>query len=271
MRKHTKLFVLVAALLAVLALSAVAAPFEKVATYADGTFTDVGTQWYAKEVKSAYELGFVNGKTANSYDPNGTMTVAEAITLASRVHASYNSNTIAPVTGKWYLQYVEYAKTYGIFEEGYFNNYDRTVRRYEMAQLFANALPDDYFPAKNNVTAIPDVNENEEYADMLLMLYKAGVVMGSDEYGTFHPTDPIKRSEVAAIVNRAALPENRLAKTLTPAPVYENEAVYLIDNYDMMSSTLRYTRLKSSWNADNRYNESIIPDGVDTNVLVDAT
>ena len=271
MRKHTKLIVLLAALLAVLALSAVAAPFQKVATYAEGTFTDVGTQWYAKEVKSAYELGFVNGKTANSYDPNGTMTVAEAITLASRVHASYNNNTIATVTGKWYMMYVEYAKTYGIFEEGYFNNYDRTVRRYEMAQLFANALPADYFPAKNAVTAIPDVNENEEYADMLLMLYKAGVVMGSDEYGTFHPTDPIKRSEVAAIVNRAALPENRLAKTLTPAPVYENEAVYLIDNYEMMSTTLRYTRLRSSWNADNRYNESIIPDGVDTNVLVDAT
>ena len=170
MRKHTKLFVLVAALLAVLALSAVAAPFAKVATYQDGTFTDVGTQWYAKEVKSAYELGFVNGKTANSYDPNGTMTVAEAITLASRVHASYNNNTIATVTGKWYMMYVEYAKTYGIFEEGYFNNYDRTVRRYEMAQLFANALPADCFPAKNSVTAIPDVNENEEYADMLLML-----------------------------------------------------------------------------------------------------
>ncbi len=272
MRKHTRLFVLcMSALMLVMALCASAA-FDKVATYG-GTFADVpSTEWYAKEVAAAYELGFVNGKSDTSFDPNGTMTVAEGITIASRVHASYNGTTIASVQGaNWYDMYVQYAIANGIFEDGYFNSLDRTIRRYEMAELFAGALPASHFAAKNAVTSIPDVNAEEEYADTLLMLYNAGVVMGSDEYGTFHSTDPIKRSEVAAIVNRAALPENRLAKTLTPTPVYENEAVYLIDNYEMMSSTLRYTRLKSSWNADNRYNDSIIPDGVDTNVLVDTT
>lgn len=271
MKKHSKLFVTACALMTALTVGSAAASFEKVATYTEGTFKDVGTQWYAKEVASAYELGFVNGKTATTYDPDGTMTVAEGITLASRIHASYNQNTIASVSGKWYQMYVDYAKQFGIMKDGDFNSYDRTIRRYEMASLFANALPEEYYTAKNNVSSIPDVDENEEYADTLIMLYKAGVVMGSDEYGTFHPTDPIKRSEVAAIVNRAAIVDNRLSKTLTPAPTYDNEALYLIDNYQMVHTSLRYTRLASSWNYDNRFDESVVSDGVATNALVDTT
>ena len=39
-------------------------------------------------------------------------------------------------------------------------------------------------------------------------------VMGSDEYGTFNPDSDIKRSETAAIINRVAIPANRLSKTL---------------------------------------------------------
>lgn len=40
-----------------------AADFNKTTAYADGTFTDVpDSEWYASEVKSAYELGFMNGR-----------------------------------------------------------------------------------------------------------------------------------------------------------------------------------------------------------------
>ena len=261
MRKNTKLFVLCLALLTVcLALTPFAADFKKVAQYS-GSFTDVPeTQWYAKEVAAAYELGFVNGKSDTTFDPNGTMTVAEAVTVASRVHASYNGKTIPEVSGaKWYDMYIQYALDNGIMKAGYFNSLDRTVRRYEMAVLFANALPESHFAAKNNVTAIPDVNEKEEYADKLLMLYKAGVVLGSDDYGTFHPTNPIKRSEVAAIVNRTALPENRVSGELAALPDM-NEAYYLIDNYSMTSQARQRTRLASGWNYDNRNESSIIKD-----------
>ncbi len=262
MRKHTKLLVLCLALLtACLAMTSFAASFNKVTEY-KGTFTDVPeNQWYAKEVASAYELGFVNGKSETTFDPNGTMTVAEAITVASRVHASYNGKTIPAVSGgKWYDMYVQYAIENGILEAKHFNSLDRTVRRYEVAVLFANALPKSHFNAVNNITAIPDVNQDEEYAEKLLMLYKAGVVLGSDEYGTFYPTNPIKRSEVSAIVNRTALPENRVKGTLTPMPSVK-EGYYLIDNYTMTSSARQQTRLISSWNYDNRNEASIIRDG----------
>ena len=261
MRKNAKLFVLCLTFIIVcLTMSSFAASFAKVTEY-KGTFTDVPeNQWYAKEVAAAYELGFVNGKSDTIFDPNGTMTVAEAVTVASRMHASYNGKTIPTVNGaKWYDMYIQYALDNGIMKANYFNSLDRTVRRYEIATLIANSLPASHFAAKNDVTAIPDVNEKEEYADILLMLYKAGVVMGSDDYGTFFPTNPIKRSEFSAIINRAALPENRVSGTLTPMPEM-NEAYYLIDNYNMTSQARQRTRLASGWNYDNRNESSIIKD-----------
>ena len=78
-----------------LATVASAAGFTKTLTYVDGTFNDVkSTSWYAKEVASAYELGFMNGKSAGQFAPDGNVTVAEAITMASRVHESYNGKKI---------------------------------------------------------------------------------------------------------------------------------------------------------------------------------
>ncbi|MBQ8758751.1 MAG: S-layer homology domain-containing protein, partial [Clostridia bacterium] len=61
------------------------AAFVKTNTYADGQFTDVGNDaWYASEVKNTYELGLMNGISGGLFDPEGNVTVAEAITMASR-------------------------------------------------------------------------------------------------------------------------------------------------------------------------------------------
>lgn len=49
-----------------------AAGFNKTTAYADGTFTDVpDSEWYASEVKSAYELGFMNGVGGSLFSPDG--------------------------------------------------------------------------------------------------------------------------------------------------------------------------------------------------------
>lgn len=248
------------------------AAFEKTAVYKDGQFTDVAqSAWYANEVKSAYELGFMNGSGANTFSPDGTMTVAEGITIASRVNAINSSKTIPEKSGaKWYDMYIDYAKSAGIIKDGDFNSYDRNIRRYEMAELFANALPKDYFGAKNDISAIPDVDAAEPYADTLLTLYKAGVVLGSDKYGNFLPNNPIKRSEAAAIINRVAIPENRLTGTLTPEPE-RKEAYYLIDNTTMSNTTRGTRNLASGWNYDNRITEAVDAKGKTSNALADTS
>ena len=204
-------------LLAALALTyhSFAAGFEKTTTYADGTFTDVpDSEWYASEVKSAYELGFMNGVGGSLFSPDGTVTVAEAVTMASRVHANYNGAAIDSASdGEWYTPYVKYAVSNKIITEKQFDDYDRPITRGEMAEVFYASVPADYLKAVNNVDYLPDVNEKADYRDEILALYQAGVVMGNDAYGTFYPENQIVRSEAAAIINRIALPENRLQKT----------------------------------------------------------
>ncbi len=259
----------VLAMTVTLATAAFAAGFTKTHTYADGTFDDVkNTSWYAKEVASAYELGFMNGKAERQFAPDGNVTVAEAITMASRVHAIYNGKEIAKTEGKWYDMYVQYALSNGIIAEGQYENFDRNIMRYEMAVMFADSMPESYFAVKNNVKEIPDVDEKEEYHDKLMMLYNAGVVMGSTEYGDFLATNSIKRSETAAIINRVALPENRLSKALKEYGDRE-QAVYLIDDYQMTRTVNNVSKLNSGWTFENTGNHNIDTSDTSSNGLSD--
>lgn len=372
------------ALAVLLALSSFAA-FEKTATY-DNNFSDVPeTSWYAENVKTAFELGFMNGKAEGKFDPSGNVTVAEGITMASRVHAIYNGKEItkkekeieayvldfgaevthsykpnqatgevvdgvyvltpfevpygngydpglflndlnlpardydkavikfkkedrdnrdpsqprsswaelffatdrdqnlseskkfgfdtapfyneedgwyyveldlvgkdawkdniiqmrfdptnnngiyyiasisfmkneAPEAEKWYDMYLDYASDNGICSLSDFDSFTRNITRAELAYLLAAALPEEYFAPINSVSAIPDVDKNDYYADTLLMLYRAGVVLGSDG-GKYKPGDDIKRNETAAIIGRVALPENRVKGTVDAT--YDDEA-----------------------------------------------
>ena len=248
-----KILAAAAALLAATALSASAASFTASQKYTDGQFSDVNANsWYASSVKSAYELGFMKGTGTNQFSPSGSVTLAEAITVASRVNAIYNGKT-APEnskTGNWYDSYVSYAEANGIVEKGQFDNYARPALRSEVALIFANSLPESYFTPVNDVDRVPDVPSTNSYADELLMLYKAGVVMGSDEYGTFFPTNNIVRSEMAAIINRVALPENRLKKELILAD-YE-DAYYHMDHTGGIVVSSTPSVEDTVWHYDNR-------------------
>ena len=101
-----------AAAVALALTTSAGAAFEKTNTYTPELFTDIPvTEWYASEVAGAYELGLMNGIGSNLFAPNGNVTVAEAITLASRAHALYLNEAIPDASGEWYAKYVSYAKT----------------------------------------------------------------------------------------------------------------------------------------------------------------
>ena len=246
----TSMKILCSVLLAMALVMTVSAAFTKKNTYG-GQFADVKeSSWYAKEVAAAYELGFVEGVSENSYSPDTTVTVAQGITMASRVHAEYNGKTIAKVDGgKWYDMYINYAKANGIITENQFDSYTREIKRFEMAEIFHDAMGKEYFTAINDVVFIPDVPMGAMYYDKLLTLYNAGVVMGSDEYGSYKPDDNIKRSECAAIINRVALPENRLNKTLSD---FTSGEAYVLCYNEGMDSARTSLGINSGWQLDNR-------------------
>ena len=232
-------------------LSAVAATgFTTARNYEEGTFRDISQDaWYYDDVVSAYELGLVNGKGQGAFDPDGSMTTAEAITLAVRMHAAVTGNDIptSDDSENWYDAFVRYALDHDFLRSDTYDSFAREIKRHEMASLFARALPQENLTAMNAVLKIPDVSADAPYYSDLMLLYNAGIMMGSDIYGTFYPESDIKRCEVAAIANRIAVPENRLKKTLA-LKAYGNAYSLAYDsNYNN-----NYSGLPSGWSFDNR-------------------
>ena len=197
-------------------------------TYADN-FSDVPeTEWYASEIESAYELGFVNGKADTLFAPEDGMTIAEAITLAARTNNAYGSGDYGFTAAdgeEWYMPYVKYAVENKIIDPQDYTDYNASATRGQMAKIFANALPASEYAAVNSVGRIPDVAQSSPYYAAVLKLFNAGIVMGNDAYGTFYPESGIKRCEAAAIINRIAFKDKRIKKNLlTTVPALNNDA-----------------------------------------------
>ncbi len=182
-------------------------------------FTDVPENaWYADEVDFVAEKGLMIGKGANKFIPKGDVTVAEAITMAARIHSIYTTgseNFVA--SGQWYQVYLDYAYKNGIITKAYYNSdVNQKATRAQFAEIFANALPADGLSPMNSVAdnAIPDVKMSASYAASVYKLYRAGILAGGNAKGTFSPGTFITRAECAAIVSRMAESNNRVTFTL---------------------------------------------------------
>ena len=207
-------------------------------------FADVPTNaWYYDSVKSAYNLGLVNGSSATTYSPNKEVTIAELYAMASRIHATYYGNEIQPVDGAWFAPYVEYSQEYldtGSHDTAYSYSDGSLVAnlpatRWYFACILYAAVDPSEFNQLNHVLSgsIEDIDamENEEVRDCIYTLYNAGILTGSDAYGTFHPDDGITRAEVATIMARIIDPSQRKTFTLKDKPVTVSLANYVGEWY----------------------------------------
>lgn len=196
------------------------ANFQAVDTYTG--FQDVATSdWFYGAVKTCYELDLMKGNSTTTFNPKGNVTVAQVVTMASRVHKIYQEGKgdFESVGSTWYQVYVDYALEQGIIKSGDFSDYTRAATRAEMAYVFAGALPVGEYNSINTITELPDVDGSTKYSTAIFSLYNAGIVAGSDKYGTFNPNSNISRAEAAAIINRVAVKSERKTLTLETPPV----------------------------------------------------
>ncbi|MCL2045010.1 MAG: InlB B-repeat-containing protein [Oscillospiraceae bacterium] len=186
-------------------------------TYTPGMFNDINEDaWYGynkeKAVANAYEYGLMSGYPDNTFRPTGNITIAEAITVAARVHRIYTTGADDFVQGTpWFQVYVDYAISNGIIYASDFATFNQLATRREMAYIFANALPKSEFTKQNTVNSLPDVSVSTTHSSSIFMLYEAGVIGGSDTAGTFNPGNNITRAEAAAIISRVILPSERFS------------------------------------------------------------
>ena len=193
--------------------------FSKYLTYTQGQFTDVAAnQWFTENVANAVRFGLMKGNSTTTFNPYGDVTIAEAVTMASRIHSIYTKGFENFVQGDvWYQCYLDYALQNGIITNKYYNtNVSRKATRSEFAEIFSNALPDEALSPINNVAdnAIPDVKTSSENATHIYKLYRAGILTGGDVMGTFSSLTFITRAECATIVARMADTDNRKRFTL---------------------------------------------------------
>ena len=189
--------------------------FVRTAEYRTDRFTDVSPdQWFAGSVAAAFELGLMKGNSDTTFAPYGDVTLAEAVTVAARIHsiaATGSENFVQQ--GAWYQVYLDYALQNGIIDEAlYLSDVSRKATRAQFAEILAQSLPRELLPAINAVAdgGIPDVSMNEPYADAVYLLYRAGVLTGRNAAGAFLPQAGITRAEAAAVVSRMAESDSRV-------------------------------------------------------------
>lgn len=187
----------------------------ELAAYTPGQFADVDENaWYGAEKQSAVKLAcqmrLMEGTGGGTFAPEDTLTLGQAVKMACMVHSISRGEAGIFTQGMpWYQVYVDYAQENAMLPDGGFSDYDRTATRAEMAYIFSNALAGDALPEINTCNGLPDVNENDAYADSIFKLYRAGVLTGYED-GSFHPDAPVTRAEAAAVITRLARMSERI-------------------------------------------------------------
>ncbi len=168
------------------------------------------SDWYYGFVTTMYNLGLTDGYDG-AYMPDKYFTVAEAVTVASRLHSIYYTGDTSAadnyVSGEnWYDKYMAYAVDNGIIDDRFRGMENSPALRKYAAYIFAFVfdMPDINSIAPEN---IPDIDN--EYSYYITSAYNKGIMSGNDENLTFAPDSVILRSEAAALIVRCALPQTR--------------------------------------------------------------
>ena len=172
--------------------------------------------WYCPYVDAVVKSGIMNGMSDTSFGVDQSVSLAQTITIAARLHSLYytGEENFGLGTDAWYSPYVKYAVHHGLIDSAP-SAYDclQPVSKGVFAQILSAAYPDEALESINSVNYIPDMDENSPYYEAVLRLYRAGVCTGGED-NSYGPRGRIKRVEAAAIISRMTDPSQRQSLTL---------------------------------------------------------
>lgn len=177
-------------------------------------FKDVRSgQWFYGAVAKMYVSGFMEGKSAEKFDPKATMTRGELVTLMARL-ASADVSEMGkyaerfPDVGKkaWYKDYVGWAAKNGLaqgYDGGLFKPND-PIKRLELAAFIIRLIDfmDLKLPEAPLIDSFLDSITFPSWAkDSIERMRLLGLIEGR-ENGAFNAYASVTRAEVATIVSR---------------------------------------------------------------------
>lgn len=181
-------------------------------------FADVAPgAWYAGAVEAVTEEGLMVGTGQNRFSPEISLTLAQAVTLADRLHLRYypeNQDRFRPADSEepWYAPALAYAQEMGFaLPEG---EAEDVCTREGFVLLLASAVPEEETEAKYRGDAFAaDDFSTAAARRAALRFYRAGIVGGVQGDGgtvSFQPQGELTRAQCAAILERLLDSESRL-------------------------------------------------------------
>lgn len=207
-------------------------------------FTDMAGVWCEEAVQMVCEAGLMQGRSDGSFSPSSDLMPEHVVTICARLYDLLTGGDGVlpePADGQnWYdpsyeylAEAIDYRGTYAPGSGEYlgggdgaqtpeeqlnalrfnFNPGKYPVSRQSFLNLLNQTLQtaDVSLPAINQISMVPDCKD-----PAVLAFYNAGVLTGSDQYGTFHGNEYLNRGQAAAILARLVAPSQRQA--FTPEP-----------------------------------------------------
>ena len=129
------------------------AVFEEVARMTPTTFSDLGsTHWGYYGIKVSYDRGLLVGDAEGTFRPEGTVTWAEAIAVASRIHSAYYANALnmnRRDDEAWYMPYLRYSVPHKLLpptRPADDKLAEVVINRYDIAYMFARTVDAEDMP-----------------------------------------------------------------------------------------------------------------------------
>ncbi|MEG1657817.1 MAG: S-layer homology domain-containing protein [Oscillibacter sp.] len=181
-------------------------------------FSDVADVWCEDAVKLCCETGILQGTSKTTFSPGGSLTDAQVIAIAARLHSLLHGGTgkfpAAAQNEDWWGPYEFYLNQQKIYVRDYLGGFTTPAQRHGTVLLLAKVLPEATLTPINSIAAIPDLVSAEALA-----FYRAGILTGMDAYGTFGMNVPLTRGQMAAILARIADPGQRVRFSAKPFDV----------------------------------------------------
>ena len=186
-------------------------------------FTDTVGSWCEDEVSVLYQTGLMQGVSDTAFGTSNSLMPEHVVVVCARLYSLLTGGDgalPAPAEGEaWYqpgYDALAQALDYSGGADGLMANVHATkypATRWMLVDLLSQTLEaaEVELPVLNELTVVPD-----NTAPAVVDLYRAGILTGSDSYGTFDAEGTLSRGQAAAILARLVDPSLRRTLTLTP-------------------------------------------------------
>lgn len=184
-------------------------------------FTDTAGIWCEPEIAVVCQAGLMEGQSETRFSPSATLMPEHIVAVCARLYSllTGGDGIVAPAQEgeSWYQPYYDYlaqALDYTGGADTLMINFHATkypVKRWMFVELLSLTLEASKvdLPAINNLERVPDSTD-----PAVLEFYNAGILTGSDAYGTFDANGVLNRGQAAAMLARLVDPALRQTFTL---------------------------------------------------------